>query len=88
MKAIITKYHGPTNTRGSRITATDGDNRISLSMDDALNHDANHDAAAAALCRKLKWGQCRLMRGEVRYKGEYITVYTFARECNVLEVSA
>ena len=34
MKVITTRYHGPTNTRGSRIAATDEDgNRVSLTYD-------------------------------------------------------
>ena len=53
MKAIITKYHGPTNTRGSRISATDSDgNRVSISY--PYDRDP-HRAAAAALCAKMRW---------------------------------
>ncbi len=32
MKTITTKYHGPTNFAGSRVSATDGENRIILSL--------------------------------------------------------
>lgn len=53
MKAITTKYHGPTNLRGSRVSAFDGDNRIFVSFDYA-SHDPHRDAALA-LCRKLNW---------------------------------
>lgn len=56
MKAISTRYHGPTNTRGSRITADDGDgNRITVSYNDALNQQDAHASAACALCRKMGW---------------------------------
>ena len=56
MKAIRTKYHGPTNTRGSRISATDEDgNRVSVSYDYALSGEAVHRAAADALCAKMNW---------------------------------
>jgi hypothetical protein len=56
MKAIVTKYHGPTNTRGSRYSATaEGGNRISLSADDRIGSEENHTAAALALCHKLDW---------------------------------
>lgn len=75
MKAILTKYHGPTNTRGSRYSAYDGDNRISLSADDALNSEQNHDAAALALCKKLKWGCSRyttLVRGGLKTGNVYV----------------
>lgn len=56
MKAIVTKYHGPTNTRGSRISAQDSDgNRISIPYPHELNGDDCHALAAAALCRKMGW---------------------------------
>lgn len=54
MKAILTKYHGPTNTRGSRISATDDDgNRVTVPYDHAARDP--HDEAALALCRKMGW---------------------------------
>lgn len=57
MKAILTKYHGPTNTRGSRISATDGDgNRVTVPYDHSMSLGRNHDAAALALCARLGWG--------------------------------
>ncbi len=56
MKAITTKYHGPSNVRGSRITANDGDgNRITVPYDYALSGIDLHAKAAIALCRKMKW---------------------------------
>jgi hypothetical protein len=64
MKAILTRYHGPTNTRGSRYSATDSDrNRISIPADYSLNSEGNHDKAAMALCVKMGWVQHPLMRG-------------------------
>jgi len=58
MKAIQTKFHGPTNTKGSRYSASDGDgNRVILSANYALNPDENHKAAALALCAKMHWSQ-------------------------------
>jgi hypothetical protein len=55
--AIATKYLGPTNYRGSRIKATaldtfDSDAKpksVTVSMDYALDTDANHERAALAL---------------------------------------
>lgn len=85
MKAIITKYHGPTNTRGSRIRASDLDgNRVTVSFDHALNGDGNHDAAAVALCRKMGWSHHNLMRGGL---GGGDVVYTFEADCNRVKVS-
>jgi hypothetical protein len=56
MKAITTKYHGPTDTRGSRITATDSDgNRVTVPFDHSLPHDGVHRKAADALCLKMGW---------------------------------
>ena len=55
-KAIITKYHGPTNSRGSRISADDSDgNRVYVSYRHNLNSDENHCAAARALADKMNW---------------------------------
>jgi hypothetical protein len=55
-QSIQTKYIGPTNTRGSRVSATSASgHRIILEWDDALNTDDSHKAAAAALARKLDW---------------------------------
>ena len=56
MKAIKTKYHGPGNVKGSRISATDEDgNRVVLSYRDELNSEQNHRRAAKQLCEKMKW---------------------------------
>lgn len=56
MKAIVTKYHGPTNMRGSRITASDEDgNRITISYPYELSGENVHRKAAQALCDKMKW---------------------------------
>ena len=56
MKAIRTKYHGPGNVRGSRVSATDEDgNKVIIGHDSALNSDQNHRRAALALCAKMDW---------------------------------
>ena len=54
MKAITTKYHGPTNTRGARIIASDSDhNRVTVSYGHAAKDP--YTVAAIALCRKMGW---------------------------------
>ena len=54
MKAIVTKYHGPTDFKGARISASDSDgNRVIVSYDHASN--APHREAAKALCKKMNW---------------------------------
>jgi len=54
-QAITTKYHGPTNTRGSRISATAQAGRITIAYDHALDDTQNHAAAACALAKKFGW---------------------------------
>ncbi len=56
MQAITTRYHGPTDTKGSRYSATScGGARIYSSCDNALNSDENHARACGLLMRKLGW---------------------------------
>lgn len=53
---ILTKYLGPTNTRGSRVKATSGSGvSVVLPWDHELDSDQNHAAAAMALCAS-RWG--------------------------------
>ena len=60
MLAIITMYHGPTNYRGSRISATvrdglDWKRRVSVPYphEASATGDAAHRVAAVAMCEKL-----------------------------------
>lgn len=55
MQAIVTKYLGPTNFRGSRVKATADAGSVTLSWDDALDSRSNHEAAAKALADKFGW---------------------------------
>jgi hypothetical protein len=56
MKAIITKYIGPTDTKGSRIKASDEDGHsITISYPHELSGEAVHRKAAEALCQKMNW---------------------------------
>lgn len=53
---IKTKYLGPTNTRGSRISAIDDyGNKIVIAWDNRLNADENHEAAAELLRARMNW---------------------------------
>lgn len=54
-QAIQTKFHGPTNTRGARVSARADAGSITLSWDCALNVTDNHKAAAVALARRYGW---------------------------------
>lgn len=59
-QAIITKYHGPTNFRGSRYSAECERGKIFVGAEDALNPEQNHIAAAEALvARFLKEDKAR-----------------------------
>ena len=55
-QAIKTKYHGPTNARGSRLTARCQAKRITVGWAHALSVEANHRAAAMELVRSMGWG--------------------------------
>lgn len=54
-QAIVTKFFGPTNARGSRIKATCQAGSIWHSWDFSVGVNENHDAAAKALAVKLGW---------------------------------
>lgn len=55
MQAIRTRYHGPTNTRPSHISAKCEAGLINHTYDFSLDLDGNHQAAMCALRKKLKW---------------------------------
>ena len=55
MQAIVTKYHGPGNVRGSRIIAKADAGSIQFGYRHELNGEQNHKAAADALAKKLGW---------------------------------
>ena len=56
MKAIETKYLGPTNVRGGRIKATDCDNNsITIPYPHEYNSEDAHRHAAYALRDKMGW---------------------------------
>jgi hypothetical protein len=53
MQSIVTKYIGPTNTKGARIKATScGGFSVTVPFDYEGNE---HETAARELCKKLKW---------------------------------
>lgn len=57
MIAILTKYLGPTNCRGSRIKAytSNKGQSVTISYDYALDGEALHRKAAQALMDKMGW---------------------------------
>lgn len=62
-QAIVTKYIGPTNFRGSRIKATASAGNVTVSYDPALNSEDNHLAAAEALANKFGWLENATLHG-------------------------
>ncbi len=54
-QAIVTKYLGPTNHRGSRVKATAQAGSMVYSWDDALDADENHAKAATAYAESKEW---------------------------------
>jgi hypothetical protein len=55
MQAIRTRYHGPTNIRGARISAQCEAGKIFVGYHHALDLDDNHATAASELIRRLGW---------------------------------
>lgn len=57
MQPISTKYHGPTNTKPSRIVARAAGQSVTMSPQDStkMHHEDIHAAAAKALAVKLGW---------------------------------
>lgn len=63
MQAIITKYLGPTNSRGARVKAKCQAGSVTVAWDDALDVDANHYAAVKALVTELGWENMTFVGG-------------------------
>jgi hypothetical protein len=86
MKAISTRYYGATNTRGSRIAATDEDgNRITIAYPHELSGEAVHRAAADALCAKMHWSG-RLTGAS--FKRGYVFVFTVTTDAVIRLMAA
>lgn len=74
MQAIQTRYHGPGNVRGSRVSARCDAGRVMIEWDDRLNIEENHAAAARALCGKMGWKDRKLVSG-VLHDGTHVHVF-------------
>lgn len=79
MQAIRTRYHGPTNVRGSRFSAQCEAGRIYVPYDHSLSLSENHAAAARALADKLDWRKTPLYGGEFQHDQYWVFAYEFAR---------
>jgi hypothetical protein len=86
MKAIITKYLGPTNHRGSRIRVSAEDCKtITVSWSSELDSEDNHYAAAYEYACKMGWIAnserpetigVKLIGGSYRYGYFFVPLYS------------
>lgn len=66
-QAIITRYHGPGNVRGARISATSASGvKVTIPYPHECNSDDAHRRAADALIAKLGWGEDRYVQGALK----------------------
>ena len=72
-QAITTRWHGPTNTRDTRVKATCQAGSITLAWDHNLSIEKNHTYAAEALLRKIGWTDATY-HGGVLPNGDYAFV--------------
>lgn len=87
MRAIETRYVGPSNVRGSRIIVTAGDVRkiygMGLLESIAINRQTHmdmygewaHVMAAHLLCEQMKWTNVQLVQGETK-RGYVFVMFT------------
>ncbi len=54
-QSIIVRFHGPTDSRGSRYSARCEAGRVSVEADDGLSATKNREAAFQKLARRLTW---------------------------------
>jgi len=85
--SIKTRYIGPTNSRGSRISVTDdggfNDNRrrLVIGWDYALNTNENHAAAASAWIEKfIDLPNARVSDTGLSFNSEYFWTWEFGSE--------
>lgn len=74
-QAIAVRFYGPTNSRGSRYTATAQAGRMTVNANYDLNNEENHRAAALALCAKFGWNKTEELFGGVLKDGTYVFVF-------------
>ena len=64
MQAIETKFHGPTNTKGARISATTtAGHKKYFGWDHSLNVEQNHIEACKAMLDHMGWDFDQKMTG-------------------------
>ena len=74
MKAIVCKYIGPSNFKGSRIKAyAEGGKSLTISYPHELSGSDVYRVAAEALCKKMNWPG-ELIEGGLP-NGDYVFVF-------------
>ena len=77
MKAIQTKYFGPTNCRGSRIKASDDDgNTVTVPYD--YGSENPHREAAVALIHEMGWNPVSIVQGQLKDGDVLVLLNTFS----------
>lgn len=77
MTAIETKFHGPTNKRGARVSATAlaTRQRVSIAYEHGANHDDAHKLALKALVDKMGWPRASAWQEGDGSKGSRVFVF-------------
>jgi len=79
--AIRTRYHGATNYKGARISATDGNKRIFVPYDYSLNTAENHCAAAQTFFDKDERFKIKVKkRSGLVFNGDYFWTWDIIGE--------
>lgn len=73
-QAIVTKYLGPTDYRGSRIKASAAAGTHTTGYDSGLNTEENHETAARCLMNKFGWSERNEIIGGQMRNGDYCWV--------------
>lgn len=79
MIAIKSKYHGPTDTRGSIVRASANGRSAQLPWASEIGSEENHYRAVVLLCRKLGWDADRFFGGNLE-SGEWVWVPVFTAD--------
>lgn len=82
-QAIVTKYIGPSNVRGSRVKARAAAGSVILHWDSSLNSEDNHSRAAQALANKFKWQGAWFGGGMPDDKGNVYVCVPGKTDCTV-----
>lgn len=83
-QAITTRFHGPTNSRESRITARAAAGRVTVHYDHGLNQRTNHAVAAKALAEKCGWSGMWCSGGLPDGRGDVFVLVANYRPVNEL----